>query len=890
MKIIKILKKVLVGLLILVSLIIGTTAVLFWFYGDSVKKKILNSVNSHLTARVNVGEIRLSFIHGFPDLSIEFTHVNIENPVEGAPDESFLTAGKLRLHFDTRQVLQGNYILKSATITDASLNIFITENGLANYFLWEKSENEESHIVLEMNSVRLKSVRTTYMNQRTKEKYTGIVKNAVAEGNFGEQLYNLSLKGNFHLEKIQIQNNVYLKDEEADIDLIMAIDNSTKSYEFKKGSLSVKKLDFIVTGKINHVAEDQSFIDLVISGGRSNLKDYLRALPETYHERIEKYTGMGLLEVFITIKGIVGSDSSPLFKADFNLQNGIITRKETGTSLKNINLSATYRIPSATYNPADKLEIHSLSGIIMDNKIEGSGTIINLNNPQLSFDISARADLESLMNLVQPDAFRSVEGSMNARIEFEGHFQDVHNIRLSDIAENSITGNISLSETSFQLKNDPLLYHKINGDLRFSNNDLMISALSGKVSSSFFEIKGTIGNIIPFFILKDETLDVEANIHSEKLHLDELLYNAGNETDTLYRLELPENILLDIKFIIDHLQFQKFNAYRAEGSALYQNKILTLGYTEFETMKGKVGLQGFLNGNATNRFVISTKVSLNHIDISNLFYQFDNFGMSGLTYHHLKGSASGRVDFSADLYPDLQPDLGSIDADVFLMIDHGEIVRYKPLMTLSKYIKINDLEHIAFSRLENQIRIHDYAVHIPDMEIVSGSFIMNLKGIHRFNNDIEYHLDLLLSDLLTRKVSRNKQEEFGVLYEDDERAHLYILLAGSAENPEIRYDTKAVRKKISTEIKKETNEIKSILKDEFKWISQDSTVKAEEEEIEKRIKKQEEGHFIIEWDRDSSEHNHGAGEKTPEKIRGSRFKVEWDDDTAKSIYPLHKER
>ena len=47
----------------------------------------------------------------------------------------------------------------------------------------------------------------------------------------------------------------------------------------------------------------------------------------------------------------------------------------------------------------------------------------------------------------------------------------------------------------------------------------------------------------------------------------------------------------------------------------------------------------------------------------------------------------------------------SIDVNSKITIEKGELIDFKPLEKLSSYVKLKDLEHIKFSRLENEIKI-----------------------------------------------------------------------------------------------------------------------------------------------------------------------------------------
>ena len=87
------------------------------------------------------------------------------------------------------------------------------------------------------------------------------------------------------------------------------------------------------------------------------------------------------------------------------------------------------------------------------------------------------------------------------------------------------------------------------------------------------------------------------------------------------------------------------------------------------------------------------------------------------------------------------------------------------------------------------------------MEINSNTIDISVFGEHDFDNNIDYHLKLLLSDVLTAKFKRgkNSDEEFGVVEEDGlGRTTLFLKIGGTTDDPEFGYDTKELKEKIKS--------------------------------------------------------------------------------------------
>jgi hypothetical protein len=66
----------------------------------------------------------------------------------------------------------------------------------------------------------------------------------------------------------------------------------------------------------------------------------------------------------------------------------------------------------------------------------------------------------------------------------------------------------------------------------------------------------------------------------------------------------------------------------------------------------------------------------------------------------------------------------------------------------------------------------------------------------------------------------------------------------------VKYDKKAMRDKISNDLKAQKVELKQLLKEELKWVQADTLKKAQQLKEKEILKKQEQGKFVIEWDDD----------------------------------------
>jgi len=205
-------------------------------------------------------------------------------------------------------------------------------------------------------------------------------------------------------------------------------------------------------------------------------------------------------------------------------------------------------------------------------------------------------------------------------------------------------------------------------------------------------------------------------------------------------------------------------------------------------------------------------------------------------------------------------DLSKLVVKSNLAVSKGELVDFKPLEELSGFIKVDDLNHVKFASMSNNIEIKDRKVIIPLMKIQSSAIDLDVSGTHSFDNEMEYHFRVFLSDILFGKARKAKKEneEFGYL-EDDGRGKtsLYLTMKGINGNYKFSYDSKSVRDKIKSDMKKENQNMKALLNEEFGWFKKDTaSFKKAEPEQKTELK--------IEWD--EMPDTIGKSEKEKKKI------------------------
>jgi hypothetical protein len=242
-------------------------------------------------------------------------------------------------------------------------------------------------------------------------------------------------------------------------------------------------------------------------------------------------------------------------------------------------------------------------------------------------------------------------------------------------------------------------------------------------------------------------------------------------------------------------------------------------------MDGNVSINAFADASGENDIKISGDCNLSKLNIKDMFTELNNFGQATIQDQHLKGFVTANIDFTGNWDKALHVDLNSITANSNLIIEQGELIGFKPLESLAKYIDLKELKHIKFSALQSNLSIKNRTITLPKTSIKSTAINLDLWGSHTFDNQIDYHIQLLISELLAKKQKANKpfDEELSLVENDpDNRRSVFLLMKGNIDNPTITYDKSGAKQKIKEDLKAEKQTIKNILKEEFGLFKKDT--------------------------------------------------------------------
>ncbi len=818
------LRRTLYGLLISVLLLITSGLIVVYFYGDDVKKYLVKEINNHLNTVVDVKQIKLSLVDEFPLAAIEFIDVSAKDAFTDKTKNTgnLFKARSIFFAFNVIDIFNKKYTIKKIVIKDGNLHLKIDKEGADNYHFWQTSgDTSQSSFKFGLKEFFLQNTLLSYNNHFSRQYYNIQCNKVALSGRFSSEQFDMDAQCDLFVHNLISDKLRLLEAKPLRLDFKINVSDHLKNFVCEKGILTMADLTFETKGKVINNGNSAS-LDLYLEAQNMNVGSALSLFPEQFLAGIEEYKARGTGYFKSHIYGETDKVTAPRIDVNFGISKGEMIPANNLSALKDIEFKGVYSNGTSHSPETASLRVYNFSATLNNKPVRASFSVSDFTNPFLKLTAMGSSNLADLSAFIKTDTLENLKGLVDFNVLFEGHTKKISK---ESFGKNNIRtgGDITIKNISFNFKNDPLSYRNLDGSFVLENNNLVIHDFRGNISESDFNFEGVLENLVAYVFLKDQKLHVDATVTSRNLNLDELVKpRTSAVNDTSQSLTFFSDLSCDLGLTIGKVSYKKFESSKLKGSIVFRNKVLSANDLTFSTMDGLINLDGTMDGSRPDSILIACKTSVVRLNVAKMFYQLGNFGQEVIQDKHLKGYLTADIEFASVWSRSLHVNMDKIYAKGKIKIENGELVDFKPLMALSKFVKLNELKRIKFSTLQNEVLIKKQEIIFPSMEIKSNALNMKIEGIHSFSNQVDYRMTLLLSDLLGKKV-KDQNTEFGV-EEDDGLGHtrLFITMKGDVTNPKFAYDKKSVKQKIKSDISNEKETLKNILKEEFGWFKRDS--------------------------------------------------------------------
>lgn len=805
-------------------------------YDTIVQQIIISNLNKQLSVPVNVNSINLSLFSSFPYASLDFNDVFIPESylAIGQPD-TLLFAKKLKLNFNIIDIYKGNYTIKRIEVIDAQTKIKYNQKGQPNFDIFKPTaDTAQTNFNIQLTEVQLKKITFNYSDKKNEQSINGFAENLVAEGNFSETEFTLQLDGSF--------NNFYYVQPDIhplffkSVKTYFQLDVNTKnqSVSITKNELVINQIhSFNVAGSIT-----PKQYNITVVGNKIRLPQAIELYTTTWNETLNKYGFEALADVkLVTQKN--NDKQAGNTAISLTLQNITLKTDSQSQPLKNGYFSGKLLAQGNNFGKAN-IAIDSLYFPIQQGEIMAKGLVENIQSPKFTVTMNGKTNYNAEWNHLNTQKWPKMSGlfSWSGEIIWPAWTWNFGEENLQRLQFNNFK--VIAENVEIPLDNEEKM--TINFALAiFQPNTLQIDSLTAQRRGSDIQFTGSIANYWKYLMLPQQKLLIKGWLSSKNLNFDDLIIPSSNQP-TESQSFVPSFLALNIFTNIQTFKYGSFTANQTSAELLVSSKTIKAKNLSLHTMDGELKTQLKLTPISETKLQFNATGNTKNIAVNQLFESFKNFNQSYIRSNHLEGKATSEFSASGIINHQFEPDYKSLNALVDLNIDEGRLIGFEPLKEIAQYFKthpvlkrlINTSEFekrvsdIKFSQLNNTLNLSNEVVTLPNINIVSSALNMQVEGTHTFTNDINYSISFNLKDLMMKEAQNST--EFGEIEDDGLGGKIiYLKITGNVDDFTIAWDKSRKKQAQKQNIEKEKEELKRILKEEFK---QQQSQPAEEKEFE----------------------------------------------------------
>ena len=831
--------------LFLVSAII-LLSVLSVLLRDQVAEMIIKTVNERISVKLYVESFRLSLIRNFPKATVELNNIVLlsspginRKEFPGYNTDTLLKADRMNVSFSLKDIIKGNYNIERIGIISGQMKLFSDSSGIVNYNITKKNNTgtgkEPGEFSIILDRLILNSVSIIYINRSTNICIDGHIKNGKLSSRISNNSISLASQSSVSIHKIEIDRIKSSLPFDAGFDIKM--DYSEQVVSIRKGSLSVEGIKFNVKGKIS----DNDEVNLNIAADKIDLSEIKKYIPLEYSDKLKEYIFSGNMKIDSRITGKYSRLSNPHFEIICMLDNGSFRYIPSGLTVNNIYFNGNYSNGSRNNQESTVISFSDLKFKIGSANYSGSFRLSNFYNPVTSVDLQGKIIPSEMLSFFKTDNINSVSGDIDAEIRFETSIKLWDSLTVNDIIRIKPYGHLRFNNLTATFKDPDFNVNNTNGEITLTDQ-ILAKNLDLIYKSQKIFINGSLSGLYEWLDGQNVMLKTNADIHFSRLNPDIFIPRSATEKkDEAYKL--PDDLQLDLRIKIDTLNYTMLPAGNVTLRLLYKPGLITFNSLFLNAFGGNISGNGFLVQNKDKSYISKGIFDVRKINIRHTFNTFRNFGQDFIKAENLGGDLTGNFTILLPLDSLFRPLPKSMVSEGAYSITDGELKDFEPVKELSSFIELSELQDIRFDKIENEFFIRNNSFYLPVMQVNSSAADLTINGKHSFDNSFEYHVKILLSELLSNKNRKRKKQvtEFGAIEDDGlGRTSLLLKVTGKGDEMKVSYDVKAAGDKVKAGIKSEKQNLKKILNEEYGFFKKDSVTEKKSPEKKPR--------FRISWD------------------------------------------
>jgi len=729
-------KKILIGFLILIVVLVAAVAAIPFFFKDEIVAKVKEVANENLNAKVDFGDFDISIFSTFPNFKLDIEKVSVIG--KGAFDkDTIVYVDELNLELDINSVLDGKkYKVNSFEADGMVLNALWTKDGknftLTDIMLPDTAATPEpvepaeagDPFAMVFEKYALNNARIVYDDPSIP--YRMELNNMNHSGSYlldGDQ-HIMSTKTDMEALTVDFDGVSYIKKAKTNITADLIMDLATWKFTFKNNEFNLNNVALGLDGWFS--MPDEGFgMDLKFNAKRTDFKDLFTMIPAVYREDMKDVKTTGKFEMNGHLKGMFTDSLMPAFGFNLKVINSSFRYPSVPKTVNNINIDLAINNPDGVFDHT-VIDLNKLHAELGEYPIDMN---MHIKTPEsdaaIKGNIKAMLKLDVIGEVMPLEKGEEYHGTVNAAIGLNGRYSAIER---EEYDKFDAHGTLELSDIQYKAAGMPdVLITK--AVLAFSPQFLDLSTFESKIGNSDLSMKGKIENYLAYY-LRDETLKGNFAISSTFFDVNQFMSEDPADTaaaaattasaDTASgAVEIPKNIDFVLTSDLKRIKYDTYDINNFGGQLIMKDGVLKFVNNNFKLLEADFKLSGQYHALDIKKPYANLQFEVKNLDIPKAYANFNTIKKLAPICENTEGKLNLSLDVKNNFTPNMDVDYNSIDGKGNLFIQQAKVKESKftkGLATAVKNDKFNNLElkdlKIYFTIVKGKLNVQPFDLKI----------------------------------------------------------------------------------------------------------------------------------------------------------------------------------
>ncbi len=478
----KIVKKILIGVGILLLVVVAAAFIIPIVFKDDIKaaidKELAKSINADVIFDVN--NFDLTLFSNFPNVTVEVKELGVFNrePFAGTP---LFVVEELAVELNLKELIFGDQLrVKGITLVRPQITIKVLQDGKANYDITYPATEEAAPVAEESGSFsfgidhwKIIDANVVYDDQSIPF-FTSIKGlNHSGSGDFNEKEFDLKTQSTIDSLTVAYDGVEYLTNKYTEVNATIGISEEYTRFAFKDNTTKLNDFIMSMAGWFKMNEKDYG-MDIQFSSPENSFKSLLSLVPGIYTKDFGSIETKGDLTFAGFVKGTMSDTQMPAFNMALNVKDAMFKYPDLPTAISNINMDLLVDNKTGVVENTvvDLKKLHLEFGA---NPVDARMLIENLKDYRMDANVKAALNLAELGKMFPMDGLE-MKGAFAIDATAKGVYDSIKKVIPAVNATMSLSnGYIKSSEFPIPLE-----------DLRFKAS---VQNSSGKMAETLINVK-----------------------------------------------------------------------------------------------------------------------------------------------------------------------------------------------------------------------------------------------------------------------------------------------------------------------------------------------------------------------------------------------------------------